>query len=78
MENLNDKSSVASENQAKMEDEVARIRDDEPMDTELDSTEGDDPDVPVDEKHVQDQKEGAEKLDKIFSDLLPWALKPKR
>ena len=74
MENLNDKSSVASENRAEMEDEVARVRDDEPMDTELDSTEGDGPEVPVDEKHVQDQKEGAEKLDKIFSDLLPWAI----
>ena len=72
MENLNDKSLVASENRAEMEDEVALIRDDDLMDAESGSTEGDDPDVLSDEK--QKELEGAEELNKIFSDLLPWTI----
>ena len=75
MENLNDKSSVISEKRAEMENEVVLIRDDEPMYVESGSTEGDDLNVLVGEKQKELQKKGAKKLNKIFSDLLPWTLK---
>ncbi len=72
MENLNDKSSVTSKKRAEMEDEVALIRDDDPLYAESGNTEGDDPDVLSDEN--QKVLEGAKKLNAIFSDLVPWTL----
>ena len=76
MENLNDKSSVALENQTENDHETALIRDDEPLNAELSSTEGDEPDMQVDEKHKRVlQKDGANELNEIFSDLLPWTIK---
>lgn len=75
MENMNDKSSVALENQTEKDPETALIRDDEPMNAGLSSMEGDEPHVQMDEKYKMLQEDGANELNEIFSDLLPWTIK---